>query len=664
MFSFEGVTDWFLPVGLALVLLCIPGAVVLRALRLPWWFVVPVGPAVTCLMLLLTSTALHLTGIPWTPLATVVVLLLMMVAAWAWPLLRRMRSTYTQDCARHVAHSRPAGTATSVAIGGTVGSIAVVLPATLTIGAADTPNISYDAFFHHSAVAFVRELGDAFPLTALAPLYGGAEHYYPTTWHMVASLVPADVVVSSNAVVVATLALLGPGVAALIALLLPIDVDPWLRHAAIIGAAATSGLFLSLPALALAKGFWPFALASALLPAGIAGLWLVMLPGALRVSGVCASRTGGALVVAGVASVHPTVGVSLAVAAAAIVAAMLLSRALEPRTRKSGVVGLVLMVAAVGVAVPVVSLLGQRMASLTPLEDHNSPLVHAVRLLSDTPRVSGLPTSPFEIAPILALAAAGAVFVLRRRSMQGIAFLIVTAVAALLAVFTQSTSDLLNGLTGPWYGGRERLGPLYSVGMLILAGHGVLAVAQGGADLLLKGRPRLVAGALTVLLVLVSIIAAANPQRVRLLASTEYLGGEKVGLTYLTPKEYEFIERTAEDLGPDAVVLGIPYDGTPAYWFASGVTVVLPSMTTPKTVDSGRVSTYGWDIGPGNRACESAKNLGITHIYEDHGPMSADVINPSEVDRLYEGVRSFPEEYLTVVAESDGHVLYEVDLPC
>lgn len=431
-----------------------------------------------------------------------------------------------------------------------------------------------------------------------------------------------------------------------------------------IGVSVNAALFLSIPALGLASGLWPFVLASALLPAGLAGMWLTLIPGTLDLPSTLASRIGGLLILAGAASVHPTGAASLAVAAACIVVVILVHRTLDPGTRRAGLIGLAffgVLTVTVGISV---SHLGRRMALLTPLENHNSPLVHAVRLLTDTPRISGLPTSPVEIAPLLAVAAVGAGFSLWRRSFNGSVIVLITAVALALAIMTQSSSELVRGLSGPWYGARERVAPLYSVGSLILAAFGIVAVADMRVPSVMKGRPRALAGLLTALLLFVAFFAAGNPQRVRMLASTDYLGGDNSHLAYLTPAEYEFIERTAQELDSDAVVMGIPRDGTPAYWFGSGVEVVLPSMTTPQTVDAGRVATYGWTIGPDNDACRSGKELGITHLYEDQGPMSADVINPDEVKRLYEGVRSFPDEYLTVIAASDGYVLYEVDLPC
>lgn len=657
-------TDWILPLGAVLVLLYLPGALVLRSLRFPWWCAGPAGPAVTCLMLLLSSAALHLSGIGWTPIAVASSLVLLVVIAWLARVVFAGRSATEPDGSEHGARKWPSGTGAAVSIGGVVGALAVLIPAVVTIGEADTPNISYDAFFHHSATAFIRELGDSFPLTALAPMYGGQEAYYPTTWHMVASLLPADVVTSANAAVVASLSLLSPGLAALLTLVLPAGAHPWLRHAAVIGVSANASLLLSIPALGLSSGLWPFVLASALLPVGLTGMWLALVPERLGLTGKHPVRAGGLLILAGAAIVHPTSAASLAVAAAGLVAMLLLHRALDPSTRKSGVIGLALFAVTTAVVVPGVSRLGSRMASLTPLEDHNSPLVHVVRLLTDTPRISGLATSPVEIAPILVLAGVGVGISVWKRSFNGTVVVLITGAALLIAIATQSSSDLVRGLSGPWYGARERIAPLYSTGTLVLAAFGVIAVAHVLGARLMRTRPRASAAVLTALLLLLSILAASNPQRVRMLASTDYLGAENSGLAYLTPAEYEFIERTAAELDPDAVVMGIPRDGTPAYWFASGVEVVLPSMTTPQTVDAGRVATYGWTIGPANDACMSAKKLGITHLYEDRGAMSADVINPDEVERLYEGVRSFPDEYLTVVATSDGYVLYEVDLPC
>ena len=56
------------------------------------------------------------------------------------------------------------------------------------IGPVDQPMQASDGVWHLNAVAYVRELADAYPVGALAPMYWGEVHYYPTGWHALASV--------------------------------------------------------------------------------------------------------------------------------------------------------------------------------------------------------------------------------------------------------------------------------------------------------------------------------------------------------------------------------------------------------------------------------------------------------------------------------------------
>src|SRR5690625_5831270 len=75
------------------------------------------------------------------------------------------------------------------------------------MGGIDTLNGSYDAFFHHSSIAFIRDSGDAFLTTALIDIYGEPT-FYPVTWAVLAALLPFGTGASANAMMLATLAAL------------------------------------------------------------------------------------------------------------------------------------------------------------------------------------------------------------------------------------------------------------------------------------------------------------------------------------------------------------------------------------------------------------------------------------------------------------------------
>lgn len=688
--------DAVAPLLLAGCLVVLPGLASLLIVRARSPFVIGYAPPVSCLMLLVASAVLSGLGIDWRLEPVLVVLAVMVLALGAGALVsgrlaRHARPSragragrrdgarpgardvvaravdpdidpadpHALDEARRRRRRRGRIAAAVLPLGALAGSAAVVVPALAGMGGVGTLNGSYDAFFHYSALAFIRADGDAFPLTALAPMYGGAEAYYPTTWHMVAALLPGDVVTAANAAVLVTLALVAPSTAALLHTVVPRRRDPLPRALAITAITCSSALFLSLPVTALGFGLWPFAFAVALLPAAVGALAELLHRGEVGLR----RRGAAALVICGTASVHPSILITLAVVmgAIALIGALAL---LEMRGRRViGATALaVLLVGGVGIIRVVIAHLAP-MAELTHQEPTNA-LTPLLVLLGDRPRVRALPYEPLFMVPLLALAAVGAVRAVLLRSRALLVALVCAVIAVVLTYATQSHVPAVRALSAPWYGARERIAPLFAMSVMVLACGGLLWRPHGRTGGMSERTSRLVIAVVATVLVATTVLGAAVPTRVRLVGSLAYGAWGLHLQPYVTGPERAFIERAAAELPPGAVVLGDPRDGTSLFWALGGVDVVYPSLAGPQTLDGRRVARYGDDYRTDPKVCTSLTDLHAAYLYRDESARDGDYFGTPEENLLWQGLRTMPADDLQVVDRSGDYVLYRLVLPC
>lgn len=652
--------DAVFPLLSAIALLLLPGAAVLFALRARQSLLLASAPPMTALVLLLLSVLHKLLDIRWSLVS--VVIGSAVIAVLAHVVRRFLRGSRAhsgpQTAAREPAGSRLRCEAL-INAGAVIAGIAIVVPALIGMGGIGTMNGSYDAFFHHSALAFIRADGDAFPLTAMAPMYGGDASYYPTTWHMIAALVPGDVVTSANATMLAGLGMLPVSVAAMLYALVPGRQGDLVRAVAIFICTCATAMLLSVPATALVFGLWPFALATALLPTAVASL-----PDLLDARRSRWDRAIGALIILGVLSVHPSIASSFALVVLVITGVAGLVLAARRQSRRKGAILLIAAVAASGFALAVAwRALPEEMSALTKQEGLGALNVLLV-LFADRPRIRAVAFDPLPWLPIAALAAIGIATASRRRSVPVLSAVLVGAAAVALTFATQSTHPLIRALSAPWYGARERIEPLFVLPMLLLAASGATTIGQLVRDRLGERGGRRVLALVVVVAIACTALIAPVPNRIRHVASMAYTAWGRQLYPYVTASERAFIERSARALPKGSVVLGDPRDGTSAYWSLGGVEVVYPSLARPQSLDERRVAHYAnqymWD----ERVCTSMKMLGVTHVYRDASKYRGTLFGDAEDDAEWEGITGIDVKQLTLVAEDGPYRLYRVGLPC
>lgn len=646
---------WVLPVLVAWAVLALPGYVVLRALDVQ----VPVrwgwAPVVTVIVAVLLSTLFSVLGIPWHPLTVVACVVILAAATLLLRRLHRRRRpgqhrsdppsrTGTQNPTAHLVTS----------LGVVLAGLAVVASSSRRMGGIDTLQGGYDAFFHLSAIAFIRDSGDAGLTTALTPIYGEPT-FYPVMFDALAALLPFSTVTSANAMLLAVLAALPAAIAAMLASVLgPHRALPF----AVTAGALASTLFLSTPAMALVMGLWPTVLGVLCLPLALASA-LHLADDPRRTPGVRAVL-GHLAVIAGAALAHPAVFFSVAVVAGLALLVRGAQRILERDNARRGALQLAAALLAAGAAV---ALSATMLSGMDLTRPSSLPLGEVVRqILVDSPRIPVIGDPIWPVAVVMLLALIGIVAGARHRDPVTLTAGVGALVCFGLSVATELPGALSGALVNPWYGARERIAPLLMCLLVILAARGVLAVVALSTARGRRTQAWLAPLAVGALLVTV-VVALLVPQRLPLMGSLAYTAYGVHLAPYDTQRERDFIERTAAELPDDAVVLADPRDGATLYWSIGGVTTVFPTLATPQTRDSRMLAAWYMRADEDERVCAAYQRLHPTHLYRDTSEHSGVALNP-EASAPWDGLREIPDSLLTPVAGEGPYALYELEAPC
>lgn len=648
--------NWILPVLAGWALLTLPGYLLLHAAgaRIPlrWGW----APPVTVLATVVLTAVYRLVGIPWQLLTAapgIIALAAALLAARRFRLLPGTRAADTGPCpAEDPRATWQARLVTAIAM---ACGMLVVASAAARMGGIDTLNGSYDAFFHHSSIAFIRDSGDAFLTTALTPVYGEPT-FYPVVWAALAALLPFGTVTAANAMVLAMLAALPTAIAAMTVSVLGRGPAAPAVVVAAVAAAAASTVFLSAPAMALVMGLWPIVLGVLCLPVALASvIRLADDPrGPLRLDSII----GHLLIVAGTVLAHSSMLFSLAVPGGVLLLVRGIQRIVRDQHRRRGLIQTVAALAAAGLFVVLSWTLLAGMHLTSPSRD---PLLTVLReILVDSPRIPAIAAPIWPLVIIWILAAIGAGVALRRCEAVGTASAIAVVLSVLLGLSTQLDHPLAIALVNPWYGARERIAPVMMCLLLILAARAVVALVESRSRDGTRTVPRHIAlGALAVTVMLALVV----PSRLPLLGSLAYTNYGPQLSPYATPEERQFIEDTAAQLPDDAVVLADPRDGATLYWSLGGVETVYPTMASPQTRDQRLIGTYITQIDDRREVCGALERIGPTHLYRDTSEFSGPAMNP-EASAPWRGVHDIPDTALTLVSRHGPYALYILEHSC
>lgn len=650
---------WVLPLLTAWLLLTLPGYALIRILgvRVPlrWGW----SPAVTVTLTVALTGAMRLAGIPWNPVPVLFMVTVVIVSLAGVRILLARRRTRIRPAAHggndDSSPARPApGRRAEWLVSGVtaVAGLALVASASRWMGGIDSLNGSYDAFFHHASIAFIRDGGDAFLTTALTEIYGEPT-FYPVAWAALASLSPFEVVGSANAMMLAVLAAGPAALAAMLLVLLPQD-----RAVGVaVGVSAiASTLFLSPAVVAMVMGLWPFALGVLCLPLALGALGRLSTPG-LRFVPLRELVFLG-IVVVGAVLAHPSNAFSMAVFAGLLILVTGIRRLARDENPRRGRLEMMIALLGAGVFVIVSATLLSGMHLTAPVDE---PLLTTlISVLTDSTRLSFVDGSPPLVLGMWLLAALGAVTAVRRLEVIGTAATIGVVLTVVLSLLTQYSNPVAVALVNPWYGARERIAPLMMCLVLVLMSRGLMTLAQ-----LSRQRSRMrwtVPAAASVVLVSV-VLGLVMPQRLPTIGTRSYIGHGMNAPQYVTEEERELILQTAAVLPENAVVIADPRDGAPVFWFEGGVKTVFPTLAQPQTRDSQLLGAYLTNPDDRRHVCGAFERVAPTHLYRDSSDHSGSSLYP-EASGPWRGIHDVPASELELVAEDGPYALYELETPC
>lgn len=557
--------------------------------------------------------------------------LLLGPAGWLWVTGVLLGALLTRFGGRSRDRARPGGAGSVLTppalsrrdtwlVAGAVGfsGLMTVLPALIGTRGPQSPPQASDAVFHLSAVAFMRQEGNASPLGGLASMYDGAVGYYPTGWHALAVLLPGNVVVGANVLVLIAAGLIWPlGMAALLREVLGRMRSSTKAADGVVLAVGTalSGSVVSL--VLLLTSTWPYALSLAVLPGALALIVRACVPGKAGPAARASALAMAGLAGIGVVTAHGAGLFNLAVLGGPVVLASL-APFLTRWWRRGGTRRAALLGGAVG-AVSVVAVgawvMRSSLASVMAYPRPGGNLPETTwAILTDHPLLATYTPWYLGNAVVTGLALLGAVSAWRTPGLRR--WCVGTGLAIVLILLASGPQWPLRALAGPWYTQRARIMPLITIGVLVLAAWGV-AEAQRRS----WGRR---AGALArrnvpACLLLASLVLAPAWRwslKTEILRSVHDPSRIVYG-TMLSDEELALIRRAPSTLPTDAVVLGNPSNGSAYLWSVAGVRVVYPSRPEPPAQDLGWLGRHLHEIGSNPRVCSILKQRGVHYYYTD-----------------------------------------------
>lgn len=557
------------------------------------------APALAVTTLAVAAVVAESALVRWSPVAALAAVALATVLAAAVNGLLRGRPGHDGGAVR-------AGAAGGVLAAGVVGGIVLVR----ALRTPDALSQSFDAVFHYTALAAIRDTGNASSLSLRALDVPGAAHrLYPAAWHDVTALVLApgggSIPAAANAVSGLIAVLVWPLACVFLARQV-FGPRPWVL--------AVTGLysvgFAAFPWGMLQWGvLWPNLLGLSLVPVAL-GLMLTVLGQAVDdVVGRVRALVLLAVVLVGMGLAHPNAVVSFLVMASV---AGLLALARAPVS--AGRPGLGWSVAA-AVMVPVVVLAVSRL----------TPTMREVAATWWAPTS----TSAAAVGEVLLHATHGrrAEWLLAAVTLVGIVRSVrdpmlrwlpaVHAMSAALFVMAASIqSPWTMVLTGFWYSDSWRLAGMVPITGVPLAALGTVAIADW-LGTRVGGRIVVPVGAMTLLIAVVIAGATKGMHQGRnaLAVHSTFAVQDAPGTNLVSPGEAAFFARIRDRIEPNAVVANNPWDGSALLWPLQGRRVLFGQLdgrtATPEQEYLARNLVLA---GSDPRVCRIAEELNVRYL--------------------------------------------------
>lgn len=642
----------------ALLMLALPGAAVLAALRIRGLMAICLAPAVSVSVIAVSAVVAPLIHLSWN--IPVVLLGTAITAAAAWT---TQRFILTLRTAPRVPNSRADLRAALSSV-----LLALAITTALLALVASSPEAftqGYDSVFHLNATEFAVETGNAssFALSSfILPTVKSA--FYPGAWHGLTSLLVIltgiSVPAATNIMWLATAGVVWPLSCIFLTRVL-FGRRPLLLLCAGIMAAA----FPAFPWLLLQYGSaYPNSLSNAMVPLGIGLVLLILRPTVHTGLEPVQALALLVLFLPGAVMAQPngifSVLLVLTPLLVFLIYAWLRTGFSKGRRRGFGRVSLlVLVMAAVAAAL-------FTLPQIRSLFSYTSPafLFFPMALLRNVTHAPDPVNFPAIALTVLVVIGMWAGF--RRPGLRWV------PAALVLLAFTYPLSSgtdapLANIVMAPWWDNPERIGALMPLLAVPLAALGLTSLLERlsarfpgamNSRALASRRGKMTAAAgLAVVLVL------SNPGLWQIkdeVGRMYNVPAEPDGHAQLDAQELALIERLDDYTSEDDVIANNPYNGSALAMALAGRTMLFP-YSSQGDLNADLYTLRFWlnRVGSDQEVCAAAKRLGVTHLL-DFGTDYIPAFNDPR--SLYPGVTLAPDSTAFTLVASEGHArLYKLN---
>lgn len=647
-----------LGVGLALALLLLPGAVVLKVSGHRGVAVALLAPPASSGLIGVSIVVTSRVGGVW---SAFIVLGATFALSLVTGVLHRRRGTHRDsdfDIGSLAArwHSRT-GWAVLCAI-----VLALVLwlrHFSVILGRADALSQTWDNIFHLSVIRFIASSGSPGPRLPTGLLESSiTAFHYPTTWHaLVALVLPAtgdDILIASNALLIATCGVVWPSSVLALAIALGVRSVPGLLSTAILSAS-----FGAFPFALLSWGaVFPNLLGYACLPALLAVIGGAVSQGS-RVGLSLASCILWSVAAVGLAIAHPNALVLLLMLLLPpTVAGVITTVRGAPRYRRAP--WLVLSALSACAAIAAWGLLRPNAPTWPPIMDVGSSLAQAA--LANT-----LGGPPLWVPAVLTLI--GLEAVARRRGTRWFLGSVVIAVVLWVAAAAMPYGQARDLFVGTWYGDPYRLAAPLAILAVPVAGLGAEASSVwfsarigswAEADHVIACRVR-VAGSLVIVTGILGLtqwssgtgFAVLRAAATYDLAELRCPPGDRSCL--VTEDELVVLRAIPELVPQDAVLLAEPSNGASLVFALSGRRVLRPYIgITPSAAEEVLLDDLATP-GPPTVVCQALIDTGVTYVLD----FGVQAIDSEDVSHPFHGSLESSDALVPILVKGNA-ALYAV----
>ena len=643
----------------ALLILAVPGAAVLAALRVRGIMALCLAPAVSVSVLSVSAVVAPVIHLPWN--LPVVLLGTAVAAAAAWAARRfipALRSAVPSPGHRPGSGIGAAslGVLTALAITTTLLTLVAANPEQFTQG--------YDSVFHLNATTYAVQTSNAssFAISGFIQATGNTV-FYPGAWHGLSSLL----VILTGISIPAATNIMWLAVAAVVWPLSCVFLTRVLfgtRPLLLVCAAALAAAFPAFPWLLLQYGSaYPNSLSNALVPVGI-GLMLLIIRPSMH-SGLKPVHTLAVVVLflPGAVMAQPNAVFSVLLVLTPLLGYLVYAwlRAGFRCSRRHGWirVGLLLLILATTAG----ALLA--LPQIRGLFNYTSPafLFFPLALLRNFVHAPAPIWFPALVLTLLVLMGARAGF-----RQLGLRWL---PAALLLVSFTYPLSTgtdfvLANIAMAPWWDNPERVAalmPLIAVPLAALGLIHLLDVLRAKFPVVFAcpaGWPR--QGKMAAAAALVVVLAVSNPglwQMKEQVGTMYNVPAGPDGLAQIDSQELALIHRLHEYTTSEDVIANNPYNGSALAMALAGRTMLFPySSQGSLTPDLYTLRFWLNRVGSDQNVCAAAKREGVTYLLDFGTDYIPAFDNPRS---LYSGVTLAPDSDAFTLVASEGHArLYKL----